>query len=109
MQPLLSYFKTSGGISPPGLALGAPDTIRLVFTKKRNSVNVDLSASIGYTTNITAAEKFHGRVDAHGSKNRSGSFFIRKQDAPVLDRRKQNSVNVDFPAPADYAIFISAV
>ena len=63
------------------LAVGMLRTISLVFAengRKWCSFDVDFSSSVGYTTYITAAEKFHGRVDAHGSKNRSGSFFIRK-------------------------------
>ena len=63
------------------LTIGMLRTISLVFAengRKRYAFDVDFSSSVGYTTYITAAEKFHGRVDAHGSKNRSGSFFIRK-------------------------------
>ena len=62
-------------------AEGELRTISPVFAengRKRHPFDVDFSSSVGYTTYITAAEKFHGRVDAHGSKNRSGSFFIRK-------------------------------
>ena len=68
MQPLLSYSvqiaeQPAHGHIPAGdgLALGAPDTIRLVFHEKRNSVNVDLSASIGYTTGIAIPKKRLGR------------------------------------------------
>lgn len=33
MQPLLSFSRTSGGILPPGLALGELHTISLFFAK----------------------------------------------------------------------------